>query len=316
MPDYDSPWKQALEKYFPAFMAFFFPQAHADIDWKRGYSFLDKELEQVVRDAELGKRLADKLVQVWRQDGEAEYILAHIEVQGQKKSDFAERMYVYNYRIYDRYRHPVASLAVLADEEDHWRPAEYSYELWGSRAGLRFPVVKLLDYREHWQDLEASDNPFATVVMAHIKAKETAHNSDERYRWKLSLIRRLYERGYRKEDILELFRFIDWVLQLPQEQEERLWQELNDFEARRNMQYVTSVERIGFEKGKQEGFQEGRQEGLQLGEMTVIKRLIIRRFGEAPAWVEERLAKATVEELEQWAERILDASSLEDVFKP
>ncbi len=307
MPDYDSPWKQALEKYFPAFMAFFFPRAHADINWESGYSFLDKELEKVVRDAELGKRLADKLVQVWRQDGEAEYILAHIEVQGQKKLDFPERMYVYNYRIYDRYRRPVASLAVLADEEDHWRPAKYSYELWGSRAGLWFPVVKLLDYREQWQELEASDNPFATVVMAHIKAKETAHNSDERYRWKLNLIRRLYEGGYRKEDILELFRFIDWVLQLPQEQEERLWQELNDFEARRKMQYVTSVERIGFEKGK--------QEGLQLGEMTVIKRQIIRRFGEIPAWVEECLAKATVHEMEQWAERILDASSLEDVFK-
>jgi len=217
-------------------------------------------------------------------------------------------MYVYNDRIYDRYRHPVASLAVLADEEERWRPAKYSYELWGSRAGLWFPVVKLLDYREQWQELEASDNPFATVVMAHIKAKETAHNSDERYRWKLNLIRRLYEGGYHKEDILELFRFIDWVLQLPQEQEERLWQELNDFEARRKMQYVTSVERIGFEKGK--------QEGLQLGEMTVIKRQIIRRFGEIPAWVEECLAKATVHEMEQWAERILDASSLEGVFKP
>jgi len=31
--DYDSPWKEALEDYFPAFMAFFFPQADADIDW-------------------------------------------------------------------------------------------------------------------------------------------------------------------------------------------------------------------------------------------------------------------------------------------
>jgi hypothetical protein len=36
MPENDSPWKVALEKYFPAFMAFFFPQAHADIDWERG----------------------------------------------------------------------------------------------------------------------------------------------------------------------------------------------------------------------------------------------------------------------------------------
>jgi hypothetical protein len=50
--DYDSPWKEALERYFEAFMAFFFPQAHSDIDWARGYEFLDKELQQVVREAE------------------------------------------------------------------------------------------------------------------------------------------------------------------------------------------------------------------------------------------------------------------------
>jgi hypothetical protein len=61
----DSPWKEALERYFPHFMAFFFPIAHATIDWQRDWTFLDKELEQIVRDAELGRRLVDKLVQVW-----------------------------------------------------------------------------------------------------------------------------------------------------------------------------------------------------------------------------------------------------------
>jgi hypothetical protein len=33
MLDYDSPWKEMLDGYFPAFMAFFFPEAYADIDW-------------------------------------------------------------------------------------------------------------------------------------------------------------------------------------------------------------------------------------------------------------------------------------------
>jgi len=34
--DYDSPWKEVLERYFEDFMAFFFPEAHADIDWAKG----------------------------------------------------------------------------------------------------------------------------------------------------------------------------------------------------------------------------------------------------------------------------------------
>ena len=54
--DYDSPWKAIIERYFEAFMAFFFPQAHKAIDWEKGYTFLDKELQQVVREAETGPR--------------------------------------------------------------------------------------------------------------------------------------------------------------------------------------------------------------------------------------------------------------------
>ena len=36
MTDYDSPWKDVLERYFAAFTAFFFPTVHEGIDWARG----------------------------------------------------------------------------------------------------------------------------------------------------------------------------------------------------------------------------------------------------------------------------------------
>ena len=42
MTDYDSPWKTGLKRFFPAFLEFYFPMAHAGIDWTRGYAFLDK----------------------------------------------------------------------------------------------------------------------------------------------------------------------------------------------------------------------------------------------------------------------------------
>ena len=56
MSDYDSPWKEALDHYLQPFMAFFFPQVHADIDWSRGYETLDKELQKIMRQAQLGRR--------------------------------------------------------------------------------------------------------------------------------------------------------------------------------------------------------------------------------------------------------------------
>mgnify|MGYP000671093726 CR=1 FL=1 len=54
--------------------------------------------------------------------------------------------------------------------------------------------------------------------------------------------------------------------------------------------------------------------GIQTGEALVLKRQLGRRYGELPRWVEERLGKASREELESWADRVLDAKRLEDVF--
>jgi hypothetical protein len=62
--DYDSPWKEALDAYFEAFLALLFPEVHGLIDWTRGCESLDKEFQQVVREAEVGRRFVDKLVKV------------------------------------------------------------------------------------------------------------------------------------------------------------------------------------------------------------------------------------------------------------
>ena len=145
LANYDSPWKESIERFFQAFMAFFFPRIHDDINWVKGYEFLDKELQQVARDASFGQRRADKLVKVWRRNGKQSLILIHIEVQSQYESNFAQRMYVYNYRIFDKFRLPVVSLAVLGDDRPSWRPDRYKHKLWGSKTLLRFPIVKLLD---------------------------------------------------------------------------------------------------------------------------------------------------------------------------
>ena len=45
----------ALGSVAVVFMAFFMPGAHAEIDWSRGYESLDKELQQLVREAEQGR---------------------------------------------------------------------------------------------------------------------------------------------------------------------------------------------------------------------------------------------------------------------
>lgn len=263
--EFDGPWKEIIEAYFNDFLAFFFPDIHADVDWSKGYEFLDTELQQVVRDAELGKRFADKLVKVWRLTGEELWVLIHIEVQNSPETIFPKRMFEYNYRLRDRYDHPVVSLAVLTDERQSWRPQEFQSEIWGCETLFRFPMVKLLDYGQEWQTLETSLNPFAIVVMAHLKALETKGNQVQRKDWKFSLTRRLYEKGYERQDVLNLFRFIDWVITLPPSLADEFEADLERFERENQMPYVTSIERRAEERGRQQGLLTGTLDAIGLG---------------------------------------------------
>ncbi len=267
--DYDSPWKEALERRFPEFLELLFPHIHREVDWSRPPEFLDKELQKVVRDAGVGRRYADKLVKVWTLDAREIWVLIHVEVQGDADHEFPERMYIYNYRLFDWHRVDVVSLAVLTDTSPAFRPSEYQRVRWGCELEFRFPVVKLLDWEARWEELEKSDNVFSLVVMAQIKAK-TSRNADEMRVWKLRLVRLMYERGYSKAVILELFRVIDWMIRLPDGLERRFIHDVYKIEEEKKMPYVTSAERFGIEKGVRKGV----RKGVQKGSFTTLYNLV------------------------------------------
>jgi hypothetical protein len=288
-----------LELYFPQFMAFFSPPAFAEIDWSRGHAFLDQELQQVVRDAATGGRRVDKLVKVFLLDGAETWLLIHVEVQGQSEEEFPERMFIYHYRIYDHYRRPVVSLAVLTDESRGWRPSHFGYSRWGCQLALDFPIVKLLDYEQRQDALAEDADPFALVVLAHLQTQATRRDPEGRYAAKLSLARHLYRRGYGRREILELFRFVDWVMTLPEGLDRQFKVELAQIEEESHMRYITSVERIARQEGLEEGLEEGRQEGVRQSILAALRL----RFGAPPADLVERL------------ERLDDAGRLSELYE-
>ena len=337
--DYDSPWKDALEHAFPEFMAFYFPEAHAQIDWSQGHEFKNTELRQVVREAELGRRYADALVQVTLASGEERWITIHIEVQGQRDAGFAQRMFTYNYRLYDIFARPVASLAVLADDDAGWRPDSFGFEVLGCRHRLEFPVVKLIEFAARLDHLETDPNPFALVTAAHLRTRHTRKDPEARYQAKRDLVRLLYRRGWERQRILDLFAVLDWMMRLPDVLERKLWQDIEQIEGETKMRYVTSVERLAIERGiqqgklegklegeregklkgklegKLEGMLEGEREGKLKGEAMVLERLLAKRFGPLADETRGRLRSASAEQLELWAERILDAPTLAAVLE-
>jgi len=97
------------------------------------------------------------------------------------------------------------------------------------------------------QVLEANPNPFATVVLAHLKSQETRQDPADRRAWKVRLVKGLYERGLGAEDARQLFRFIDWVMALPPALEALFRDEMDHYEKEKHVPYITSIERLAME---------------------------------------------------------------------
>ena len=286
-------------------MEFFFPQIHAEIDWTRGYVFLDQELSQITRDAEIGKKVVDKLVKVWKLTGEETWVLLNVEIQSQEESVLGERVFTYFYRLKDKFNLPIASLVILGDDRSNWRPNSFAQSLWGCDVLFRFPTVKLLDYEAQWDDLEASRNPFAIVTMAHLKTKSTRKDLQSRKEWKLRLTRMLYEKGYERQDIIKLYRFLDWILELPKDLKQAFHEELAQYEQERPMQYVTDIERMGEARGEARG---------EVRQRSFILRQLTRRIGIVPENLGDRIQGLSIDQLEILGEDLLDFGGLNDLI--
>lgn len=301
--DFDSPWKDALQAFFPAFLALFYADIHADINWERGYEALDKEFQQIVRHAKIGKRLADKLFKVWLRDG-SEYWL--LEIQAEPEEGFEQRMFDYHCAVRKLYDQEVISLAVLCDDQPEWQPVSFSYGRWGCRMELTFRSVKILDYAAQAAELEADSNPIAAIVLAQLQAIQTRHDPHARRQAKSSLVKSLLKRGQSKEDVRQLFRLIDWLMSLPDDLEAAFLAEIHQFEEENKMEWLSSIERRGYQKGKEEG----ERTGLLMG----ISLLWGAKFGTSGSKLLKKVhALRELKDLREFAEFLKNADTINEV---
>ena len=78
---------------------------------------------------------------------------------------------------------------------------------------------------------------------------------------------------------------------------------------------LKEAEERGIEKGIEQGIEKGIEKGRAEGEAKILQKLLKLRFGPLSATLEARISQASKEEIECWADRILEAASLEDVFR-
>jgi hypothetical protein len=295
--DFDGAWKYALEQQFDTFLDFFFPQAHAAIDWQRPVVVRDNELQQVAPEDQAGKQRVDRLVEVYRLDGDPALVLVHIEIQAQRDREFAARMFRYHARLFDRARLPVASLAILGDTVADWRPDRFGYALWGCELGLRFPMVKLLDFDE--AQLAATPNLFATLTLLHRDAQATRRNPEERLRRKVARYRALLRQGHRAEEIRVMLRLMEHLLRLGPSFAETARTAMRQVEVEETGMdtFVTSFEEIGRAEGQRD----------------LVLRLLDRKIGPLSEDLRAQVAALAPEVLLELSDALLDFTSVDEL---
>ena len=132
---------------------------------------------------------------------------------------------------------------------------------------------------------------------------ETKKDKPTRKIWKMRLARRLYESGYNQDEVLNLFRFLDWVLKLPKNLEAEFLQELTAYEEERRMPYVTSVERIGIEKG------------IEKGERSMTLQQLTHKFGELPDSIVTQINALSAQRVKVLGKALLDFGSIENLTR-
>jgi hypothetical protein len=285
-------WKNAIEDFFEEFVYFFFIRDAHLIDFSRGYEFLDKELAQIFPESVGSKRYVDKLVKIFLKDGEERWILIHIEVQGYEDKNFPERMFCYYYRLKDRFEIEITALAIFTDKNPKYKPKKYNKKLLGTTIKYEFNIYKVLSQKEN--DLIKSQNPFAIIVLATLKALKKGQMDDAGIAdVKRNLTKMLYERNYSKEKIQKLFLFLNYYIRFANIENSRKFADeilsiyqpkvksMGIIEACREIQKEYDIEyatnkgidlgkEIGIDLGKEIGVDLGKEIGIDLGKEEVI----------------------------------------------
>ncbi|MDW8107653.1 MAG: cytosolic protein, partial [Armatimonadota bacterium] len=260
---YDAGWKLIFKVFLPDLVRMLFPAVWALVDWGAPVQERSAELLRLAPEAQTGRRYIDHLVEVQFKNGQRGELFLHFEAQSQPDPEFPKRMFIYHYRIRDYHAtENLVSMAILADPDPNWRPSEYYTNLAGCELRFRFLTAKLLDLEE--ETLERELSPVALALLAHRKALRARGSPELTMQEKIALVRAMKARGYTHDEIIALYKVVDYFMVLPQEYEQLVQRVIHEVESEREFP-LTSLERFAIMQGLQQGLEQGLQQGLEQG---------------------------------------------------
>ena len=282
--DHDRLFKELLETFFDEFITLFFPELRREIDLT-GLRFLQQEIFTDVTAGD--KHRVDLLAEV-RLKGEEGLILVHIENQAQFQPDFAERMFIYFARLYQKFRCKILPIAVFSydtphDETDNFR--------------IEFPFLKVLRFRFYtlelkkrpWREYIQSDNPVAAALLSKM-----GYRAEERVQVKLEFMRMLTRLRLDPARMTLLAGFFETYLKLNADEEQAFENELRKLNAE-EVQKMMEITTSWHEKGRAEG----EAEGIIKGKLEIARNMLLEGLATSLVVKITGLPEAEIAKLQQ-----------------
>ena len=327
--NHDSPWKDTVDQFTRSFLEVTFPDVAASIDWSVEPKSLEQELHEITPASEIRAKRVDKLLKVRLLDGTDQWLYLHIEVQMHYDPDLPKRLFIYHYRIFDKYGVSPLTLAILGDTSRKWRPTSYHYQTLGCGITFLFRICKTIDFKGKLDDPRYRHQQALFIIAAHLGTQQYRRTPQQLSAYRLELTVKLYNEGYSPSEVHLLHRLIDWLIPLPDDLKIQFRKQLQQRLPKKTMAHITLFEELalkeGLEKGLQKGLQkgiqkglvEGRQKGRQEGLVEGLEKGIVQtaresildvldtRFGQVPDSVREQVnaigSERTLKELHRRA---------------
>jgi predicted transposase YdaD len=303
MTDHDQLFKELLSTFFVEFLDLFLPQVACQIE-RDSVRFLPQEYFADLTTGE--KKIIDLLAEV-KILGQDAVILIHLEAQSSSETDFAQRMFFYFARLYQKYGHRIYPIVVFSfDKPLREEPFTHCVEFADLKV-LEFNFAPIQLNRLHWRDYLSQPNPVAAALMAKMLIAP-----GDRPRVKAECLRLLTTLRLDPARVQLISGFVDTYLQLNVQEEGMFQAEIGKLEKSEQvgvMQIVTSW----MEQGIEQGIERGIERGIEQGERSLILRLLTRRIGEVSPDLRSQIQSLSLKQLEALGEALLDFSQPGDL---
>lgn len=254
--------------------------------------------QEVFTDVTTGERHAVDILVETRLKEEPGLILVHVEPQAYVQKDFNERMFIYFSRLYEKYRRKILPVAVFSYDQVRDEPDSFALGFTFLDV-LRFRYAKLELKKLSWRDYLVSDNPVAAALLSKM-----GFSPEEKVQVKLEFMRMLARLKLDPARAELIGGFFETYLKLNRQEEEEFYRELGKME-QREVEGIMQITTSWHEKG--------RAEGITAGQVSLLLKMIKKRFGELPDEVEAKIRTLNSEEIEKIGEALFELASIDEL---